>query len=86
MGTYATNRRPALAIEAIRQLTAIALGKAAQDQGIKMNNSDDDIEEMVRSAIFLFAKDEAQRTAALQWLDERVTAYNAATDLGLFGR
>ena len=51
-----------------------------------MNNSDDDIEEMVRSAIFLFAKDEAQRTAALQWLDERVTAYNAATDLGLFGR
>jgi hypothetical protein len=48
-----------------------------------MSSSDDGIEEMVRSAIFLFAEDEEKRTAALQWLDKRVAAFNSVTELGL---
>jgi hypothetical protein len=48
-----------------------------------MSSSDDGIEEMVRSAISLYAEDEEKRTAALQWLDERVAVFNASKDLGL---
>jgi hypothetical protein len=48
-----------------------------------MNNSDDSIEEMVRSAISLYAEDAARRTAALQWLDQRVAVFDASKDLGL---
>jgi hypothetical protein len=48
-----------------------------------MNSSDDGIEEMVRSAIFLYVEDEEKRTAALHWLDQRVAVYDASTDLRL---
>jgi hypothetical protein len=47
-----------------------------------MSNSDDAIEEMVRSAIILFAGDSEKTAAALEWLDQRLTVY-AAKELGL---
>lgn len=48
-----------------------------------MISSDDHIEETVRSAIVLFAENNEKRTAALKWLDRRITVFNAAKDLGL---
>jgi hypothetical protein len=41
---------------------------------------DDDTEEMIRTAIFLHL-DEETRVQALQWLDERLSVYEACKDL-----
>jgi hypothetical protein len=56
--------------------------KGAKNKGFEMNNSDDSIEEMVSSAISLYAEDAARRTAALQWLDQRVAVVAASKDNG----
>jgi hypothetical protein len=42
--------------------------------GIRM--SDDEIDEMIRTAIYLHV-DDAHRVMALEWLDERVAVYHA---------
>ncbi len=48
--------------------------------------SDDDIEMMVRSAIFLHAEDEETRSAALGWLDHQVAMLQAIKELGLIDK
>lgn len=50
---------------------------------MSMINSDDHIEEEVRSAIALFAENNEKRAAALEWLDQRIAVYNAAKEMGL---
>jgi hypothetical protein len=47
--------------------------------------SDDEIDEMIRTAIYLHLDDEHQ-VLALEWLDERVGVYDAHKDLTLVRR
>jgi len=47
--------------------------------------SDDEVDEMIRTAIYLQLDDE-HRVLALEWLDERVAVYDAHKDLTLLRR
>ena len=39
--------------------------------------SDDEIDEMIRTAIYLHLDDDEHRVMALEWLDARVAVYHA---------